>query len=59
MKTFITLISIITLIGCKSSSDEFDNEPEYIDYNVSENELVAFYNAQFKHTLIYTEYNYK
>jgi hypothetical protein len=42
----ISIIALVTFIGCSTTKkDEWDVKPEYIDYNISETNLVALYNA--------------
>ena len=52
MKKIIIISCLIILTGCKTiESNEWDIIPEYIDYNITTNQLVAFYNAFEKHNL--------
>jgi hypothetical protein len=44
MKKLFYILPII-FIGCATTESEWEVIPEYIDYNISDTELVALYNA--------------
>lgn len=47
MKKIIIIATLITIAGCATTKqeDEWNVTPEYIDYNISETNLVVLYNA--------------
>jgi hypothetical protein len=58
MKKLFYILPII-FIGCATTESEWEVIPEYIDYNISDKELVALYNAfnsQPLNNITYGEY---
>lgn len=61
MKKIIIIATLITIAGCATTKqeDEWNVTPEYIDYNISETNLVVLYNtfyAQPLNNITYAEY---
>ena len=61
MKKVIIIATLITLAGCATTKQksEWDVIPEYIDYIISETNLVVLYNAfnaQPLNNITYAEY---
>jgi hypothetical protein len=58
MKKLFYILPII-FIGCTTTESEWEVIPEYIDYNISDTELVTLYNAfnsQPLNNITYGEY---
>ena len=58
MKKLFYILPFI-FIGCATTESEWEVIPEYIDYNISDTELVALYNAfnsQALNNITYGEY---
>ena len=60
-KIIIIVATLLTIAGCTTTKqdDEWNIIPEYIDYNISETNLVVLYNAfnaQPLNNITYAEY---